>query len=208
MTPADDTETGPAAVAEAKRAARSAARAARDQLTADQRAEAAYRIADALLALDELRETRAVLAHAALPNEIDPAPAIARLRRRGVRIAYPRIHSPGVLSLHYVEHELDLIPGPFGLAQPSEHAPHMPAEEADAILLPGIAFDERGVRLGYGGGYYDRLLPKCRPDCVRIGLSFDEQVLQDIPAESHDERVDILVTPSRVIRGIDREDRS
>jgi 5-formyltetrahydrofolate cyclo-ligase len=76
----------------------------------------------------------------------------------------------------------------------------MQAHEADAILLPGIAFDKRGMRLGYGGGYYDRLLPQCRPACVRIGIGFDEQLLAEIPAEDHDEHVDIVVTPSRVIR--------
>lgn len=200
MAPADDS-TGPTSeAAEAKRLARARAREARDRLSPAQRTSAAYRIADALLSLDELAGANAVLAHAALPNEIDPAPAIARLRERGVRIAYPRIESPGVLGLHFVTHELDLVPGPFGLAQPSEFSPRMRARDADAILLPGIAFDERGTRLGYGGGYYDRLLPQCRPDCVRIGLGFDEQLLAEIPAEEHDEHVDIIVTPSRVIR--------
>lgn len=200
MDPADNDTGSMTPAAEAKRVARALAREARDRLTPEQRRDAAYRIAEALLALDELADARAVLAHAALPNEIDPAPAIARLRERGIRIAYPRIESPGVLGLHYVGHELDLVPGPFGLAQPSEFAPRMQPRDADAILLPGIAFDERGTRLGYGGGYFDRLLPTCRPDAVRIGIGFDEQLLTEIPAEEHDERVSIVVTPSRVIR--------
>jgi 5-formyltetrahydrofolate cyclo-ligase len=200
MAPVDDSSGSVSEAAEAKRLARAHAREARDRLSPEQRASAAYRIAEALLALDELAGAQTVLAHAALPTEIDPAPAIARLRERGVRIAYPRIESPGVLGLHYVSHELDLVPGPFGLAQPIEFAPRMHPNDADALLLPGIAFDERGMRLGYGGGYYDRLLPQFRSDCVRIGLGFDEQVLAEIPAESHDEHVDIVVTPTRVIR--------
>ena len=56
------------------------------------------------------------------------------------------------------------------------------------------------MRLGYGGGYYDRLLPCLRPDCLRIGVAFDEQLLAEIPAEEHDEIVDIIVTQTRVMR--------
>jgi 5-formyltetrahydrofolate cyclo-ligase len=63
-----------------------------------------------------------------------------------------------------------------------------------------VAFDERGMRLGYGGGYYDRLLPRLRPGCLRIGLAFEEQILAEIPAESHDAMVDLIVTQTRAIR--------
>jgi 5-formyltetrahydrofolate cyclo-ligase len=122
------------------------------------------------------------------------------LRKRGVRIAYPRIEAPGVLGMHFVDHEMELVPGPFGLAQPSEHAPHVPHDRIDAVVIPGVAFDEQGTRLGYGGGYYDRLLPMMRPECMRIGVAFDEQVLAHIPAEEHDAFVDVLVTPTRIIR--------
>jgi 5-formyltetrahydrofolate cyclo-ligase len=188
------------AIAQAKHAARARAREARDRVGLAARQAAANHLATILLAVPELTTVGTILAHAALPSEIDPAPAIWRLRERGVRIAYPRIEAPGVLGLHFVDHELDLVPGPFGLAQPSEHAPRAPHTLVDAVLVPGVAFDEQGSRLGYGGGYYDRLLPICRPDCVRIGIAFDEQVLDHIPAEEHDECVDVVITPARVIR--------
>jgi len=164
------------------------------------RGTAAEDLARALLALPELAAVQTVLAHAALPNELDPLPAIWLLRKRGVRIAYPRIEAPGVLDLHFVDHEFDLVPGPFGLAQPTAHAPRTPHTLIDAVIVPGVAFDERGTRLGYGGGYYDRLLPMCRPDCVRIGVAFDEQLLAHIPAEDHDASMDVIVTPTRVLR--------
>jgi 5-formyltetrahydrofolate cyclo-ligase len=117
-----------------------------------------------------------------------------------VRIAYPRIEAPGILDIHYVDHELELIPGPFGLAQPSAHAARVPHVLVDAVILPAVAFDEHGMRLGYGGGYYDRLLPLLRGDCARIGVVFDEQILSEIPAEEHDARVDVIITPARLIR--------
>jgi 5-formyltetrahydrofolate cyclo-ligase len=68
-----------------------------------------------------------------------------------------------------------------------------------------VAFDETGARLGYGGGYFDRLLPMLRADCARIGVAFDEQVLSEIPAEEHDAHVDVVVTPTRVLRPGARE---
>jgi len=161
---------------------------------------AAQVLSHSLLELPELEIARVVLAYAALPSEIDPAPAVWRLRARGAAVAYPRIESPGILSMHLVSHELELVAGPFGLAQPSEHAPRAARDSIDAVILPGVAFDECGRRLGYGGGYYDRLLPTLRPDCLRIGIAFDEQLLQEIPSEDHDATVHLVVTPSRVIR--------
>jgi len=188
------------AIAQAKRAARSRARQARDGVEQTERRSAAHELAFVLLELPELVGAATILAYAALPNELDPMPAIWRLRKRGVRIAYPRIEAPGVLGMHYVDHEMELVPGPFGLAQPSEHAAHAPHECIDAVIVPGVAFDVQGTRLGYGGGYYDRLLPMMRRECVRIGVAFDEQVLEHIPTEDHDECVDIVVTPARIIR--------
>jgi len=188
------------AIRAAKRATRAAAREARDAVDPTERRLAAQALSHTLLALPELDSARIVLAFAALPTEIDPAHAVWRLRARGAAIAYPRIESPGILAIHLVGHELELVAGPFGLAQPSEHAPHAPRDAVDAVIMPGVAFDERGHRLGYGGGYYDRLIPTLHPDCLRIGIAFDEQILPEVPAETHDAPVHILVTPTRVIR--------
>jgi 5-formyltetrahydrofolate cyclo-ligase len=200
MGEARNSNADEAAIAKAKHAARARARLARDGVEQIERRAAAHAMAFVLLELPELQGAATVLAYAALPNELDPMPAIWRLRKRGVRIAYPRIEAPGVLGMHYVDHEMELVPGPFGLAQPGEHAPRARHEIIDAVIIPGVAFDEQGTRLGYGGGYYDRLLPMMRPGCVRIGIAFDEQVLAHIPAEEHDECVDVLVTPARIIR--------
>jgi 5-formyltetrahydrofolate cyclo-ligase len=188
------------AVEAAKHEARARARRARDGVEQVERRAAAHELAAVLLGLPDLQAARVVLAYAALPNELDPMPAVWRLRKRGVRIAYPRIEAPGILGMHYVDHEIELVPGPFGLAQPGEHAARALHDAIDAVLLPAVAFDERGMRLGYGGGYYDRLLPMLRPDCFRIGIVFEEQVLAEIPAEDHDACVDIVITPSRIIR--------
>jgi len=190
----------PDPLAAAKRAARIGAQEARACLSRVECRTHAAAIADALLALPELARVRTILVYSALPAELDPALAVTTLRTRGVRVAYPRIEAPGVLGLHVVDHELELVPGPFGLSQPNDHALRARHDSIDAVIVPGVAFDESGRRLGYGGGYYDRLLPMLRPGCVRIGIAFDEQLLPRIPSEEHDVDVDMVVTPSRVIR--------
>jgi len=187
-------------VAAAKRAAREYARAARCALDPASCQQAATQLAVHLGGIPELAIARVILAYGATPEEIDPAIAVERLRSCGALFAYPRIEAPGLLGLHIVDDESELVHGPYGLTQPAEDAPRIEAHLIDAVIVPGVAFDEDCWRLGYGGGYYDRLLPLLRKDCARIGVAYDEQVLDSIPAEEHDVRMHAVVTPSRVLR--------
>lgn len=187
-------------IAAAKHAARQRAREARECLDLTTCREHAASIAALLLELSELGGARTVLTYAAMPAELDPSLAIDALRARGVRVAYTRIEAPGILGIHAVDDETHLVPGPLSIRQPSADSPRVAHDEIDAVIVPGVAFDETGARLGYGGGYFDRLLPMLRADCPRIGIAFDEQLVPEIPAEEHDEHVDIVVTPTRVIR--------
>lgn len=187
-------------IAAAKHAARVRARAARSALERA-RCELASRSAcERALGLRELACARLVLCYAAMPEELDPSHLAKVLRDRGVAVAYPRIEAPGVLGVHVVGDESSLVSGMFGIREPAEDAPRVEPRAIDAAIVPGVAFDEQCWRLGYGGGYYDRLLPLLRPDAARIGLAYDEQVLVTIPAEEHDVRLDAVVTPTRVVR--------
>jgi 5-formyltetrahydrofolate cyclo-ligase len=188
------------AVAAAKHAVRVRAREARESLDLTVVREHASSLAERLLALPELDGVATVLTYAATPEEIDPSLAVDALRAQGVRIAYTRIEAPGVLGIHAVASGAELVPGPLSIRQPRADAPRVICDEIDAVIVPGVAFDVDGARLGYGGGYFDRLLPMLRLDCARIGVAFDEQLLDEIPAEEHDEHVDLVVTPTRVIR--------
>jgi 5-formyltetrahydrofolate cyclo-ligase len=192
------------AIAAAKHAARARARAARECLDLTVCRAHAASLASRLLSLPEIADVHVILAYAALPAELDPSPAIDVLRARGVRTAYTRIEAPGVLALHEVASEVELVPGPLGIRQPAAESARVANADIDAVIVPGVAYDESGRRLGYGGGYFDRLLPLLRPDCVRIGVAFDEQILESIPAEEHDADVDLVVTPSRTIRPLGR----
>jgi 5-formyltetrahydrofolate cyclo-ligase len=191
---------GPAAIEAAKHAARLHAREARCALDELACATAATAAAERLLALPEVAHARLVLAYGATPEEIDPAPAVSVLRQRGVAIAFPRVEAPGELGVHLTTASTGLLHGMFGILEPPADAPRAPLSAIDAVIVPGVAFDEKCWRLGYGGGYYDRLLPMLSPGCATIGLAYEEQVLETIPAEEHDVRLTAVVTPARVIR--------
>lgn len=74
----------------------------------------------------------------------------------------------------------------------------VPIESLDAVIVPGVAFDHSGGRLGYGGGYYDRFLPKLRPDTVKIGVAYELQLIKQIPVEEHDVHLDRIVTETGI----------
>jgi 5-formyltetrahydrofolate cyclo-ligase len=178
-------------IAERKRALRSAAAAARRQLDERQRRAASAAICDRILALPELRSVRTVLLYAATPVEADPAALIEPLRGRGVRLLYPRVRGDeldlvAAADLAALEHGFRGIREPVG--------PRVDPEAVDVALVPGVAFDPCGGRLGHGGGHYDRLLGQLRDDGVRIGVCFACQVVPRVPLEDHDEAVDLVVT--------------
>lgn len=184
----------------AKHAARARARAARSALDRSHCELASLSACERALGLLELACARLVLCYAAMPEELDPSHLAKVLRERGVSVAYPRVEAPGVLGVHVVADEGSLVAGMFGIREPAADAPRVEPHAVDVAIVPGVAFDEQCWRLGYGGGYYDRLLGLLRPDAARIGLAYDEQVLASIPAEEHDVRLDAVVTPSRVVR--------
>jgi 5-formyltetrahydrofolate cyclo-ligase len=116
-----------------------------------------------------------------MPGEIDLTP----LRRdSAARFALTRTPSQGrALSVHPCD--ADLEDHPFGYRQPVADSPVVPDDQIDIVLVPGLAFDHRGHRLGFGAGYYDRFLARLRPDTLRIGIT-DGLIVSELPAERHD----------------------
>ena len=190
-------------VAAEKAALRARMRSVRQAVSAQARAAAAEAIAERALELPDLADVRAVLLYGATPEEADPAPLEIGLRARGVRIAYPRVHGPRELALHWVDDPSALVGGAFGLREPAAEAPLALLEDMEAIVVPGVAFDTRGYRLGFGGGYYDALLAACGAAVLSVGVAFDEQIVARLPSEPHDRPVGLVVTPTRVIRPAD-----
>ena len=96
--------------------------------------------------------------------------------------------------------EKDLVPGPRGVMEPdASRCKIVPLERIDIAILPGLAFDEKGARLGSGKGYYDRLIPRLAITTRKVALTLEEQIVPQIPMEAHDKHVDIIITDKRII---------
>lgn len=182
-----------------KRSMRKAACAARRGVAAYARTRASAQVAERLLALPGVATARTVLAYAATPEELDLGPVLDVLWERGTRVAFPRVCAPGELSLHWVAGPEALAPGYCGIAEPVPDAETADPSEIDLALVPGAAFDAACHRLGMGGGFYDRLLPRLRADALKVGVTFDEQIVDAVPTEDHDVTLDAVVTPTRTL---------
>jgi 5-formyltetrahydrofolate cyclo-ligase len=183
-------------VAAAKEELRRAARRIRDAIDPEQAREAAERAAEHLLALPGLAGVRRVGLFASVGSELGSAPAALRLRARGVELAYPRVLvGARRLEFHLVASEAALAPGAFGIPEPATDAPVAPVRSIDAFVVPGLAFDAGGARVGWGRGYYDRTLVAA-PDQLRIGYCFDCQLVEHVPRDRDDLPVHVIVTES------------
>lgn len=182
-----------------KQALRSALRRERARLAPPPGSPAATELGRALAELvdAELRASgaRSVALFAARTDELDPRFIGERARARGCQLCYPRVatSAPPTLTFHTCA-EAELVPGGFGVREPSAAAPQ-PAT-IDAFVLPGLGFDRGGGRIGYGRGFYDAALRK-QPSALRIAVGYDFQVLPSIPMGEQDEPVDLVVTPSQ-----------
>ena len=157
-----------------------------------------------LLGLPELADLdgRTVAGYVALAGkgELDPAPALEAMAARGARVAYPRVAGPDAPLTFHETATGALVPGRFGLLEPPAGAPAVPPESLDLVVVPGVAFDAGGGRVGFGGGFYDRTFGGGARRPPLIGLCFDLQVVARCPAGPTDVRVDAVVTESRVLR--------
>jgi len=131
-----------------------------------------------------------VLAYAPLPREVQLDPALVTLATEG-RLVLPRVAGES-LALHRVADLAGLQHGALGTREPSDEHPRVEPGDIDVVLVPGLAFGRDGSRLGRGGGYFDRLLP--RLGARRVGVCFAQQLFDTVPTEPHDARVDAIVT--------------
>lgn len=175
-------------------------RAARRTVLPEQRAAHAFAIAERVLSLPELDGASTALLYGASPEEADPAVLEAALRELGIRIAYPRVAGDRELTLHWVDGPEVLVEGAYGLLQPVADTPLATLAEMAVVVVPGVAFDCEGNRLGFGGGYYDTLLGTPDGSPTAVGIAYDEQVVDHVPNEPRDRPLDVLVTPTRTLR--------
>jgi 5-formyltetrahydrofolate cyclo-ligase len=174
-----------------KAALRSSALSARRELGPSERQQASQVAVARLQRLPELRRARTVLLYAALADELDVGGLVGPLRAAGVRTLFPRVRGDR-LDLVAASDLLTLTLGHRGVQEPA--GPAIDPALVEAAVVPGVAFDPRGTRLGRGGGHYDRLLANLPESCARIGACFSCQLVPAVPREPHDQPVDVIVT--------------
>jgi 5-formyltetrahydrofolate cyclo-ligase len=157
------------------------------------------RIKARLLRLPEYASARTLSSYVAKSDEVQTARIIESALAGGKRVLVPR-SDPASFQLTFAEISSlsELIPGHFGVLEPPPNAPPVRLDESDVVLVPVVAWDEDGQRLGYGKGYFDRAL-KVNPRPVRIGLALESQRHEEIPQSPADVRLDLIVTEQRVV---------
>lgn len=170
--------------------------AARDALSPEERGDKSRKIEELLFALPEFRSARTVLFFASFRSEVETGPMIRRALASGKRLVLPKVAGSELGLFEVRELEKDVAPGAWGIPEPRETRPVRLAE-IDLVIVPGAAFDERGNRIGYGAGFYDKLLPGFPG--MTVALAFESQIIESIPASAHDIPVRKIVTEKRVI---------
>ena len=161
-----------------------------------ERRAASRALNERLLAMDEVRMAGTVLAYLAMRTEIDPAAAMLECLEEGIRVAVPIVDEESKELEAVTIDSLDprrFVRDRFGVLVPRD-GERIRATELDVVLVPGVAFDRCGQRLGRGAGFYDRLLVRLPPRCRTIGLGFHCQLVERVPVDGRDRPVDAVVT--------------
>jgi 5-formyltetrahydrofolate cyclo-ligase len=135
-------------------------------------------------------------------NEVDLRPLYHAARERGIKVYYPFLSAAGPTvrtGFRRVDAVTELALGGSGFAEPREGAPEARRGDIDLMVVPALAVDAGGYRLGYGKGFYDATLPDFRPPARAVAVAFAFQLVSEIPREAHDVRCDTIVTDERVI---------
>jgi 5-formyltetrahydrofolate cyclo-ligase len=156
-------------------------------------------VARHLEAAPEYRRCRRLVTYAALPDELPLVDVLTSARAAGKTLLWPRVLPDGRMVFARAERVEELRPGRYGVREPAATAAVETLGSDVLVLVPGVAFDECGGRLGRGGGIWDRALADAR-GAVVFGVGYELQIVEEIPREAHDRPMDALVTE----RGIRR----
>jgi 5-formyltetrahydrofolate cyclo-ligase len=173
---------------------------ARRGLTPDEVRLLSARVQENLLSLPEFGAARVIASYVAKKDEVQTAGILRRALAAGKKVMVPRSDLSSVSLRFHEIHSLDeLHPGTFGIPEPPAGSPAVPLAESDIILVPLVAWDLRGHRVGYGKGYFDKGL-RSRGNALCVGLAFEMQVQDSVPSTPTDVPMDAIVTDRRVLR--------
>ena len=160
-------------------------------------------IKEKLFSLNEFKDAKNIMFYVSFNNEVDTINIIKGLldkNEKKVIVPFVEKGNP-VLQLSEIKDFNDLEPKTFGILEPRENKiKNFDIGKLDLAIVPGIAFDKKGHRIGYGYGYYDRLLEKLNKNIIKIGLCYEFQLIDKIPKQKHDIPMDIIITEKRIVK--------
>ena len=142
------------------------------------------------------KNAKKILFYLPIHSEVDLVELYNRTKSK--KFALPKIASTTKLHIHYIKDLSETEAGKFNIIEPKGHLKEAKPEDLDLVLVPGIVFARDGHRIGYGKGYYDRLLKKVK--CPKIGIAYEFQIVENIPGEPHDTPMDYLATEKGIIK--------
>lgn len=159
-------------------------------------------IYELLVSLDEFRAATTILFFASFRSEVDTLDMIKTSLAQGKKAVLPRVvRDSRSLSLFEIRDLSELSEGYMGIPEPAVGEERsVPLTDVDLVVIPGAGFDASGNRIGYGGGYYDRMLAEAAGTIPVVAPAYEEQFVESVPSEPHDRKVGIIVTDRRVIR--------
>lgn len=181
----------------AKQEVRKQMKAQRRRLSSSYRAEADKRILANLEAEEVYQKCRTLFSYVSFGEEPETRTLILHALRAGKKVSVPHCQNDGRMEAFEITGLQDLKEGFHGILEPGSHCVRREPDYFDLCVIPCVACMREGVRLGYGGGYYDRYLPKTRG--FRVLLCHEKQVCQDLPTERHDCLMDMIITENQVI---------
>ncbi len=153
------------------------------------------KVVEKLLSLPQIKKAKSILLYYPHKNEINTLPLINIFLKQGKTVLLPKVQNQDIIPVIFKDFS-QLKEGYAGIKEPEGES--LPPEEIDVVIVPGVAFDKKGHRLGYGKGYYDRFLSKT--NASKIGLAYDFQIVDNLPAEEHDIPLDFIITPTQIIQ--------
>jgi len=151
-----------------------------------------------LLKIPEYIQAKKVFTYVSMQGEVDTINLIIRALKDNKVIAVPKCIEKGIMEAYRIQGLMELKTGAYGILEPYENCEKIDSKALDLAMIPCVSCNERGGRLGYGGGYYDRYLPTS--PAIRILLCRERVMVDDIPEEAHDCKADMVITEKRILR--------
>jgi 5-formyltetrahydrofolate cyclo-ligase len=177
----------------------------RMSLSEEEICDKSLKISDTILKLDLFKNSLNIMCYVDFKNEVSTKRLILQAISMKKNVSVPYITNnnmqENIMTAAIIKsYEKDLEPGKYGIYAPKrDEVKYMIPYVIDCIIVPGVAFDMNKNRIGYGAGYYDRFLNLLKPDCLKIGIAFEIQLIDEIPIDAHDKKMDIIITEARVI---------